>query len=87
MHLQYCRERVWRDGEGIRLTGGRRMLGVAWVHAFVEFKPVFIPLLKNHEHFQIPIIPEMVDEERLCGCTGLYILCLFLGPVTSKNDI
>ena len=56
-------------------------------HAFVEFKPVFIPLLKNHEHFQIPIIPEMVDEERLCGCTGLYILCLFLWPVMSKNDI
>ena len=32
---------------------------------------VFIPLLENHEHIQIPILPAIVGEERQCSWTGL----------------
>ena len=72
----HCGEQGWRIGERTRLPPMWPGSPSIW-----EVSPLPSPPL-NSQHFQIPIRPEMVKEEPLCGCAtskSLFILFFLTG--------
>ena len=68
----HCGEQGWRIGERTRLPPMWPGSPSIW-----EVSPLPSPPL-NSQHFQIPIRPEIVKEEPLCGCaTSKSVFILF----------